>query len=1776
MSTNNNGTDSSGAGGTGTANAATTTTTSTAGTGGGGSTASSSNVNARTQVQRGERTTVYIDTSQRDFVGDEPRVGAVLAQKNERVDKKAAFDAFREKLCNFIVRELKHGADAVAVVQDMKDPMIDFKANKKPAELSDEDKKKDVEVAIQTQKIKNYVAREETLSSNIEKIYAITWGQCTESLKGIVRNIEDYAVKSKDFDVIWLLEQLKKITSGIDVKLNKRAVLHEQLLTFLTMRQGATENNDDYMKRFTSNLQVLELAGGGHILCSPTLMTKAGTAPTDDEIKVEEEAFKAMCLFKRADTTRFGELHEELKNGTYLGRDEYPTTTAATYDLLVRRSSGGIQGRGSGRGRGFDRGGRGRGRGRGRGGDTRVAFAQQATGDDNFVPGIDGTIIRSVTCWGCNQPGHVLNNCPSAATNPTGRGGRTGRQHVTVEYAFTQAGGISKSKLLLDTASTCNCTNNLDLVSNVRICEAGEDITVLGTGGSQYFNEIADLDLFPIPMHYNPDAMANIISFKSLADVPGVRITIDTLEERAICVHYQGTTYKFKECSEGLYCYDTDDDGVNEAMPLTQQLAFPQTVQENKRFFTQDEIKGAEEARRIQQLIGWPSTTTFKRIVALNMLRNCPITVDDIVRAEAIYGTPTPLCKGKMTRLATTKIKLQKIPLPLPISKHHQQVNIYIDIFYVNRIPFFHTKSGKVNFITSQALSGRSAKQIIDGYESIRKVYEDRGFIISDVHGDNEFNINKLKEIVSPATLNICAREEHVPIIERSIRTVKERSRSSCHSLPYRRYPKIMTISLVESMTKWLNTFPTSNGISSTMSPAAIVLGRHQPDMGRKRIGFGSYAMVHIGTTNNMKRRSVPAIALQESNDNSGYYFMSLFTGRELHSNNWDELPIDEEVIAKVEQMAKDQDQPFLPDKYPMFEWSPGTLIEDEDDETVEEEQNEFDEQYELQRQDERLFDDDEENENEDNNDNNELNNEIEEENNEENDEQEEEDIDNDENEEDEQINIIENEDEIEIDLGQNNDDEYNMVSNDENEEENEELTESEESTTEQNETISEQENETNNEEENESIPDEPAVRRSSRRNAGQGVNRLFLDPGGKVYTDYNNKMMLQRTQRKKKYALVQMLKKGKGRKKDEYMAIATKVMFTQMTAKKGMKLFGEQAVAAMFKEYKQLNEGAVPGKPVLAPIDPDTLSREEKRQSLEAVNLIKEKRCGKIKGRTCANGSRQREFLKEDESVSSPTCAMESLIATLVIDAYEGRDVGVYDVPGAFLQSDIPKDKKLLMTIRGEFVDIMCDVNPEYKEHVRVVNGKKVLYVQVLQAIYGCIESALLWYNFYATTLEKEGFKINPYDRCVANKMIKGKQCTLVWYVDDNKVSHADPAVVTDVIKMVSSYFGELAVTRGDEHTFLGIKFKIRKDKKIEVSMKEQLEEAITLFEESGDKVDGEVCSPAAKHLFTTDENGEELDEKRKEIFHSVTAKLLFCGKRVRPDIDPTVAFLCTRVSKSCEDDWKKLKRLLCFIKSTIDDPRIIGATSLTDLYTWVDAAYGVHDNMRSQTGGAMSFGIGILHGRSSKQKLNVKSSTEAEVVGLSEYLPYNIWMIYFLMHQGYKIVNNILYQDNQSAIRMEKNGRNSCTGNSRHIHIRYFFVKDRVDKKEVKIEYCPTEQMLADFFTKPLQGSLFRKFRDVIMGYKPMTDLYTVQDLPIKERVEIPVENRKMSENTIVSDSSRKENRNVSWADVVKNDDVNGRRGEKNSLNSLVKGKSNFEECGTLTKLKITQLVR
>ena len=191
------------------------------------------------------------------------------------------------------------------------------------------------------------------------------------------------------------------------------------------------------------------------------------------------------------------------------------------------------------------------------------------------------------------------------------------------------------------------------------------------------------------------------------------------------------------------------------------------------------------------------------------------------------------------------------------------------------------------------------------------------------------------------------------------------------------------------------------------------------------------------------------------------------------------------------------------------------------------------------------------------------------------------------------------------------------------------------------------------------------------------------------------------------------------------------------------------------------------------------------------------------------------------------------------------------------------------------------------------------------------------------------------------------------------------------------------------------------------------------------------------------------------------------------------------------------------------------------------------------------MSFDRGGILCKSTKQKLKTKSSTEAEFVGASDYLPNTIWVKNFLEAQGFIVDGNLFEQDNESAIRLETNGRMSAGPKSRHIAIRYFWIKDRIKAEGITIRHCPTLQMVADFFTKPLQGSLFKKFRDVIMGHKHMDTLALLAPMPLEERVGNTRQSRtdvshvsSTSNGTIaglVNSAPSKRVTNISWADVV-----------------------------------------
>ena len=132
------------------------------------------------------------------------------------------------------------------------------------------------------------------------------------------------------------------------------------------------------------------------------------------------------------------------------------------------------------------------------------------------------------------------------------------------------------------------------------------------------------------------------------------------------------------------------------------------------------------------------------------------------------------------------------------------------------------------------------------------------------------------------------------------------------------------------------------------------------------------------------------------------------------------------------------------------------------------------------------------------------------------------------------------------------------------------------------------------------------------------------------------------------------------------------------------------------------------------------------------------------------------------------------------------------------------------------------------------------------------------------------------------------------------------------------------------------------------------------------------------------------------------------------------------------------------------------------------------------------MTIGAGSITSFSTKQKLNTRSSTEAELVAVDDAMSQVLWSRSFLQHQGINDIKVILYQDNKSAMILQENGRMSTGKRSRHLNIRYFFVTDVIKKGLLKVMYCPTGDMIADFFTKPIQGGDFKKFRNLVQNDK------------------------------------------------------------------------------------------
>ena len=1632
--------------------------------------------------------------------------GHVFQCQSERPSGNQFLRSVQELKSYVSIKLSKYPHDIIYILKHMEECII----SKPPPPDKNADK---TDTRIWEKEVDKFVDRRDYYKQNKSSLYAIIWAQCSLPMQAQLKSLVEYRNIHRSDDCLSLLQSIRAISMKFESHDYMYKAMYVATKKFYNYKQGQYETEAEYMANFKDLSDAIIYYGGSlgedPVLVRQELITlgfdmesyeKLSTAtrqimnlnlePGSSDYKkaayIAREKFFAMAFLMSSDPRRYKNLLVELDNDHSKGTGNYPNTLTASYSLLVNYRSQSFQGN-THTSEGDDN---------NDGSEDDVAFLQSK----RFVP----------TCHICGKEGHIAPRCPEkgksnnteAATPSTPVHNATqmlmnaaeDTQSAGLDFSFghnlanqsnyymnfvysscftilansifqpittsqqivlRNGGHVDPHWILLDTQSTVNLFSNRNLIQNIHKTK-GYPLRCYCNGGFQDSILQGTLDGYG-EVWYNPRSLANILSMALVSD--SFRVTFDTAKEQAIFVwRTNGTFVKFIRSPNGLYYHDVRW-GDNQPMgpePKIYGTTLVQTVEDNKKIFTPNDIKRADLAKRVYEMVGRPSSRDFYNMIKFNMIQNCPVTISDVKIAKHIYGADVYAIRGKTVRSAPKRVVTETmIPIPPSILTHYKKITLCIDIFYVDKITFLTTISRKILFMTVENITNRKLPTIYNSIKKVIHIYRARGFRVHFVLADNEFKGLRADILELKIYLNCAAANEHVPEIERAIRVIKERVRAAISSLPFRALPQRIKKELVYYLVTCLNMFPRRGGVSNHLSPRTLIYGTPLDFLIQCRVPFGAYCEIHDekSPTNNMVSRTTPAIAIGPTGNLQGTYkFYSLRSKKVVVRRKWSELPMPPTVIKLVEDIARKElkikANAVLPEMFTFYDRHRNIITEQDiiymnddhpfappiDDPSVAVDEGASHTSNSIQSTPTTSsLDPDMSLATNDHDDNASLS-------------------DNDNSMISYDSDSILSSDEGASDIDDNSNKEKRVRIKIE--------SDSDDNIADENNTNSI--NHIENDDDDNSSSNESDDNDLDRITAE--VEEINILPDTGVNSRYNLR---------KREHIAHLHVRSPSDYTNRY-GYAAHVMLVQVSAKKGLQMFGERAALAIIKEFKQLHD-----KAVFRPIHSKTIPFEERRKALRAITLVQEKRCGKIKGRTVADGSSQRDYINPEDA-ASPTVSLEALMITAAIDATEQRDVATADISGAFLQADI--DELVLVMFEGVMVDLLIKTDPMYANFVHVnKTGKKTLYVKLTKAMYGCMKAARLFYENLSSFLVELGFKINPYDLCTANKIIHGKQCTIVWHVDDLKISHVESSVVTEVLSQLESKYGEMSITRGKKHTYVGINFEFKANGTVDVEMEDYMKECIEEFPEEITKAS---TSPATQFLFDVNDDCDPLSPDNMEIFHKIVAKLLFACKRARPDIQTVVAFLTTRVSKSNDDDWKKLKRCLQYLHGTIDLKLTLSAENMTIIKWWVDASYAVHNDMKSHTGAALSLGRGIIYGKSAKQKLNTKSSTEAEVVGVSDVSSQIFWTLYFLLEQGYDVKENRLYQDNKSSILLENNGRLSSSQRTRHMNIRYFFIKDRVDKEEVNIVYCPTGHMVGDFFTKPLQGKQFIGFRNKILG--------------------------------------------------------------------------------------------
>jgi hypothetical protein len=533
-----------------------------------------------------------------------------------------------------------------------------------------------------------------------------------------------------------------------------------------------------------------------------------------------------------------------------------------------------------------------------------------------------------------------------------------------------------------------------------------------------------------------------------------------------------------------------------------------------------------------------------------------------------------------------------------------------------------------------------------------------------------------------------------------------------------------------------------------------------------------------------------------------------------------------------------------------------------------------------------------------------------------------------------------------------------------------------------------------------------------------------------------------------------------------------------KVSVKRAIRERGPAATQVIEAELQQMVD-----KGVWHGIHPRNLSRAKRAAIIRSSMFLKDKFLAsggfdKYKARLVAGGDGQDRGLYED--LASPTVATSSVLISAAIDANEGREVRTGDIGGAFLNADMSNTGvPVYMRLDKLMTSILVKIDPTFAEFV-LDDGSSV--VQLDKALYGTVEAAKLWYDNLCGKLLACGFTANPYDACVFNKTGEsGNQLTICLHVDDLKFSSVSSSDLDDFEAYMESCYDNITWRRGKVLDYVGMTFDYRTPGEVRVTMDNATDSIL-----EGCGVDTPRATPAASTLFETRDT-VKLAGGEYTFYRSYVPKILYLAKRVRPECLTAVAFLTTRAQAPDIDDMAKLKRLLGYLLGARHRGIVLRVGDYMQVKAFIDASYGVHpESGKSHTGCMIAIGdVGPIYVKSSKQKIVSKSSTEAELIALSDTASQAVHIGNFIKAQGYSVGPVVLYQDNMSCMALMKRG-SPGSERSRHINIRHFWVKERVDNKEVIIEHLGTDKMWANALTKPVQGKQFIVERLGLTGWE------------------------------------------------------------------------------------------